>query len=136
MQLCSYKFWCILVECCNYKLNNIFYSICFRNYVIEDFFNTNLAKTLKKSDLILGNNVIAHVPDINDFVKGLKIALKNNGIITIELPHLLNIINENQFDTIYHGHCPCSRDYLPIIKSSKKTCKSSIKANAWRRKGH
>ena len=72
--------------------------------VIEDFFNTNLAKTLKKSDLIIGNNVLAHVPDINDFVKGLKIALKNNGIITMEFPHLLNIINENQFDTIYHEH--------------------------------
>ncbi len=60
------------------------------------------AKTLKKSDLIIGNNVLAHVPDINDFVKGLKIALKNNGIIAMEFPHLLNIINENQFDTIYH----------------------------------
>ena len=72
--------------------------------VIEDFFNTNLAKNLKKSDLILGNNVLAHVPDINDFVKGLKIALKNNGIITMEFPHLLNLIEENQFDTIYHEH--------------------------------
>lgn len=72
--------------------------------VIEDFFNTNLAKNLRKSDLILGNNVIAHVPDINDFVKGLKIALKNNGIITMEFPHLLNLISENQFDTIYHEH--------------------------------
>jgi 2-polyprenyl-3-methyl-5-hydroxy-6-metoxy-1,4-benzoquinol methylase len=72
--------------------------------VIEDFFNTNLAKNLKKSDLILGNNVIAHVPDINDFVKGLKIAIKNNGIITMEFPHLLNLIKENQFDTIYHEH--------------------------------
>ena len=72
--------------------------------IIEDFFNANLAKNLKKSDLILGNNVIAHVPDINDFVNGLKIALKTNGIITMEFPHLLNLINENQFDTIYHEH--------------------------------
>jgi SAM-dependent methyltransferase len=72
--------------------------------VIEDFFGTKLAKTLKKSDLILGNNVLAHVPDINDFVKGLKIALKDNGTITMEFPHLLNIIKENQFDTIYHEH--------------------------------
>jgi SAM-dependent methyltransferase len=72
--------------------------------VIEDFFNTNLAKNLKKSDLILGNNVLAHVPDINDFVKGLKIALKDGGTITMEFPHLLNLINENQFDTIYHEH--------------------------------
>ncbi len=72
--------------------------------VIEDFFGSSLAKTLEKSDLILGNNVLAHVPDINDFVKGLKIALKENGTITMEFPHLLNIIKENQFDTIYHEH--------------------------------
>jgi len=72
--------------------------------VIEDFFGSSLAKTLKKSDLILGNNVLAHIPDINDFVHGMKIALKENGTITMEFPHLLNIINENQFDTIYHEH--------------------------------
>lgn len=72
--------------------------------VIEDFFGSSLAQNLEKSDLILGNNVLAHVPDINDFVKGLKIALKNNGIITMEFPHLLNLISENQFDTIYHEH--------------------------------
>ena len=72
--------------------------------VIEDFFGSKLATTLEKSDLILGNNVLAHVPDINDFVYGLKIALKENGTITMEFPHLLNIIKENQFDTIYHEH--------------------------------
>jgi len=72
--------------------------------VIEDFFGSKLAFTLEKSDLILGNNVLAHVPDINDFVKGLKIALKEKGTVTMEFPHLLNIINENQFDTIYHEH--------------------------------
>ncbi|WP_321777740.1 class I SAM-dependent methyltransferase [Sulfurimonas sp.] len=72
--------------------------------VIEDFFGSKLADTLQKSDLILGNNVLAHVPDINDFVHGLKIALKENGTITMEFPHLLNIIKENQFDTIYHEH--------------------------------
>lgn len=72
--------------------------------VIEDFFGTALAHKLQKSDLILGNNVLAHVPDINDFVKGLKIALKDEGTITMEFPHLLNIIKENQFDTIYHEH--------------------------------
>ena len=72
--------------------------------VIEDFFDSSLAKNLKKSDLILGNNVLAHVPDINNFVKGMKIALKNTGTITMEFPHLLNIIKENQFDTIYHEH--------------------------------
>ena len=72
--------------------------------VIEDFFGSNLATTLEKSDLILGNNVLAHVPDINDFVSGLKTALKENGTITMEFPHLLNIIKDNQFDTIYHEH--------------------------------
>jgi SAM-dependent methyltransferase len=72
--------------------------------VIEDFFGSGLAKTLEKSDLILGNNVLAHVPDINDFVKGLKLALKDNGTITMEFPHLLNLIEKSQFDTIYHEH--------------------------------
>lgn len=72
--------------------------------VIEDFFSSKLASSLEKSDLILGNNVLAHVPDINDFVYGLKVALKENGTITMEFPHLLNIIKENQFDTIYHEH--------------------------------
>lgn len=72
--------------------------------VIEDFFSSKLAYALKKSDLIIGNNVLAHVPDINDFVHGLKIVLKENGTITMEFPHLLNIIKENQFDTIYHEH--------------------------------
>lgn len=72
--------------------------------VIEEFFCTELSKKLQKSDLILGNNVLAHVPDINDFVRGLKIALKDNGTITMEFPHILNLIQENQFDTIYHEH--------------------------------
>ena len=62
-----------------------------------------MAKTLDKSDLILGKNVLAHVPDINDFVR-LKIALKPEGTVTMEFPHLLNLIKENQFDTIYHEH--------------------------------
>ena len=57
-----------------------------------------------KADLIIGNNVLAHVPDINDFVKGLKIALKGDGIITMEFPHLLRLVEECQFDTIYHEH--------------------------------
>lgn len=72
--------------------------------VIEEFFCTELSKKLQKSDLILGNNVLAHVPDINDFVRGLKIALKDKGTITMEFPHILNLIQENQFDTIYHEH--------------------------------
>ena len=72
--------------------------------VIEDFFGEELAFTLPKADLILGNNVLAHVPDINDFVMGLKKALKSDGVITMEFPHLLNLIEQNQFDTIYHEH--------------------------------
>jgi 2-polyprenyl-3-methyl-5-hydroxy-6-metoxy-1,4-benzoquinol methylase len=73
---------------------------------IVDFFGSNLAeaKLKGKANLILGNNVLAHVPDINDFVKGVKIALKPNGVNTFEFPHLLQLIEHNQFDTIYHEH--------------------------------
>ena len=72
--------------------------------VIEEFFNNQLAQTLEKADLIVGNNVLAHVPDINNFTAGLKTALKPSGTITMEIPHLLNLINFCQFDTIYHEH--------------------------------
>ena len=72
------------------------------------FFNSKYANKMRQrqlqGDLIIGNNVLAHNPNLNDFVKGLKIALKKNGIITIEFPHLLNLIKYNQFDTIYHEH--------------------------------
>jgi len=73
---------------------------------IVDFFGSNLADNqLKgKADLILGNNVLAHVPDINDFVKGVKIALKPNGVNTFEFPHLYQLVAQKQFDTIYHEH--------------------------------
>lgn len=75
---------------------------------IVDFFGVKLATELsasdRKADLLLGNNVLAHVPDIVDFVKGMKILLKDIGIITMEFPHLLQLINNNQFDTIYHEH--------------------------------
>ena len=75
---------------------------------LEEFFGVSLAERLaqegKKADLIIGNNVFAHVPDVNDFVAGLKIALKNNGVITLEFPHLMQLIERNQFDTIYHEH--------------------------------
>jgi SAM-dependent methyltransferase len=56
------------------------------------------------ADLIIGNNVLAHVPDLNDFVKGLKVLLKPMGLITMEFPHLLQLMQQNQFDTIYHEH--------------------------------
>lgn len=73
---------------------------------IVDFFGADLAqnKLSGKVDLILGNNVLAHVPDINDFVKGVKIALKPNGVNTFEFPHLCKLVEFNQFDTIYHEH--------------------------------
>lgn len=56
------------------------------------------------ADLIIGNNVLAHVPDLNDFVRGLKLMLKPAGLITVEFPHLLQLMEQNQFDTIYHEH--------------------------------
>lgn len=75
---------------------------------IVKFFGVETAKELvasgKSADLLLGNNVLAHVPDINDFVGGLKIALNPLGVITFEFPHLLRLIDQNQFDTIYHEH--------------------------------
>jgi 2-polyprenyl-3-methyl-5-hydroxy-6-metoxy-1,4-benzoquinol methylase len=75
---------------------------------IVDFFGVRLATELKKknmqADLLLGNNVLAHVPDIVDFVKGLKLALKPQGVITMEFPHLMQLVENNQFDTIYHEH--------------------------------
>lgn len=76
--------------------------------VRREFFGQTLAEQLvsegKQADLILGNNVYAHVPDINDFTMGLKTSLKPSGTITLEFPHLLNLIQLNQFDTVYHEH--------------------------------
>jgi 2-polyprenyl-3-methyl-5-hydroxy-6-metoxy-1,4-benzoquinol methylase len=76
--------------------------------VVTEFFGAELAEQLakqdKKANLLLGNNVLAHVPDINDFVKGLKILLRKDGVITLEFPHLMRLVEENQFDTIYHEH--------------------------------
>lgn len=72
------------------------------------FFGKNTAIELSakygKADLLLGNNVLAHVPDINDFVSGMKEMLNTGGVITMEFPHLQRLIEENQFDTIYHEH--------------------------------
>ncbi|MEJ7861518.1 MAG: class I SAM-dependent methyltransferase [Pyrinomonadaceae bacterium] len=73
-----------------------------------EFFGSELAEKLVEknlqADLLLGNNVLAHVPNINDFVAGLKIALKPNGVVTMEFPHLLQLIENKLFDTIYHEH--------------------------------
>jgi hypothetical protein len=76
--------------------------------VIKDFFGSSTARSIVAAkglaDLIICNNVFAHVPDINDFAKGLEICLDPGGTITIEFPHILNLILETQFDTIYHEH--------------------------------
>jgi SAM-dependent methyltransferase len=76
--------------------------------VLREFFGEALGQQLaqqgKQADLIAGNNVYAHVPDINDFTKGLKAALKPGGTITLEFPHLMRLIEDAQFDTIYHEH--------------------------------
>ena len=75
---------------------------------LVEFFSVKLAQELKnserKADLIIGNNVLAHVPDINDFISGMKIILSEQGVITMEFPHLISLTRENQFDTIYHEH--------------------------------
>jgi len=72
------------------------------------FFNSETARELvaqaQRADLLLGNNVLAHVPDINNFVAGMKILLKPTGVITMEFPHLMRLMEQNQFDTIYHEH--------------------------------
>ena len=76
---------------------------------VIEFFGTELADRFAndwdvKADLLLGNNVLAHVPDILDFVGGMKIILKDTGVITMEFPHLMQLVDNNQFDTIYHEH--------------------------------
>jgi len=76
--------------------------------IIEEFFGIRLAKQLlsqgKQADLTAANNVLAHVPDINDFVGGFAVLLKPSGVSTFEFPHVLNLVEQNQFDTIYHEH--------------------------------
>jgi SAM-dependent methyltransferase len=72
--------------------------------VLQEFFGAEMANDIAKADLILGNNVYAHVPDINDFTVGLKNALKPQGVVTLEFPHLMRLVEFNQFDTVYHEH--------------------------------
>jgi len=74
---------------------------------IVEFFGEDVARGLageSAADLLLGNNVLAHVPDLNDFVAGMKVLLKPGGVITMEFPHLMRLIEDNQWDTIYHEH--------------------------------
>jgi 2-polyprenyl-3-methyl-5-hydroxy-6-metoxy-1,4-benzoquinol methylase len=83
--------------------------------IVQDFFGVRLAEELvaqgRQADLTAANNVLAHVPDINDFVAGFACLLKPQGVATFEFPHLLRLIAENQFDTIYHEHF----SYLSLI---------------------
>ena len=76
--------------------------------IVEDFFGESLARELagqgKHADLMIANNVLAHVPDVNDFVAGFTALLKPDGVASFEFPHLLKLIDDGQFDTIYHEH--------------------------------
>lgn len=87
--------------------------------ILREFFGQSLAQRLvsegKQADLILGNNVYAHVPDINDFTAGLKAALKPGGTITLEFPHLMRLLEHTQFDTVYHEHF----SYLSLYSASQ-----------------
>jgi len=88
-------------------------------HVVQEFFGEILGKRLleegKQADLIIGNNVYAHVPNINDFTVGLKIALKPTGTITLEFPHLMRLLEHTQFDTVYHEHF----SYLSLFSVSR-----------------
>ena len=76
--------------------------------IVQDFLSTSLAQQLrnqgKTADLVVANNVLAHVPDINDFSNACRLLMKPNGVFTCEFPHLMNLISQHQFDTIYHEH--------------------------------
>ncbi|MAS82313.1 MAG: SAM-dependent methyltransferase [Legionellales bacterium] len=87
--------------------------------VRREFFGKELAFKLEKegkhADLIIGNNILAHVPDINDFSEGMKILLKESGTITLEFPHLMELLKHKQFDTVYHEHF----SYLSLFTVNK-----------------
>jgi SAM-dependent methyltransferase len=92
-----------------------------------EFFGTETARKMVAdgiaADLLLGNNVLAHVPNINDFVGGMKTLLKPDGVITMEFPHLLRLIEQNQFDTIYHEHF----SYLSFYTVEKVFAKQGLR---------
>lgn len=98
------------IKCLGVEPTNSTAEICKQKGIetIVEFFGKKLAARLSEQnrymDLIIGNNVLAHVPDINDFVAGFSMVLKSNGVITIEFPHLMKLIEFKQFDTIYHEH--------------------------------
>ena len=92
--------------------------------VIEQFFGTALASRLvdggRQADLLVANNVLAHVPDINDFVAGFSVLLKPTGVATFEFPHLISMVRESQFDTAYHEHF----SYLSFT-SARRICEAN-----------
>ena len=94
---------------------------------IVKFFGVNTAQELvssgKQADLLAANNVIAHVPDLNDFVAGMKILLKPEGVITVEFHHLLNLITKSQFDSIYHEHF----SYFSLLSMEKVMAAHGLK---------
>ena len=98
--------------------------------VLREFFSEALGRDLrqqgKQADLITGNNVYAHVPDINDFTAGLKAVLKPGGVITLEFPHLMRLIESAQFDTIYHEHF----SYLSLFTVCKVFASAGLRV--WR----
>lgn len=100
---------------------------CLGISVLREFFGESLGKLLaienRQADLIIGNNVYAHVPDINDFTAGLKAALKPGGTVTLEFPHLLNLIAHCQFDTVYHEHF----SYLSLYTTNRIFNKSGLR---------
>jgi SAM-dependent methyltransferase len=95
--------------------------------IISEFFGKALAAKLAtsypKADLVIANNVLAHVPDINDFVAGIALVLAEQGVCSFEFPHLLNLLNEHQFDTIYHEHY----SYLSLLAVQKILLHSGLK---------
>jgi SAM-dependent methyltransferase len=92
-----------------------------------DFFGAELAEALiaegKEADLIVGNNVLAQVPDLNDFVSGMALLLAKEGVVTLEFPHLERLIAENQFDTIYHEHF----SYFSLITIERLAARHGLK---------
>lgn len=94
---------------------------------LTEFFGVALAERLaaqgRKADLIIGNNVLAQVPDLNDFVAGMRVLLKPEGVITLEFPHLEKLIAENQFDTIYHEHF----SYFSFITTGEMAARHGLK---------
>jgi hypothetical protein len=94
---------------------------------LTEFFGTRLAEQLvadgRQADLIAGNNVLAQVPDLNDFVAGMAILLKPQGVVTLEFPHVAKLIDENQFDTIYHEHF----SYFSLVTIDRLAARHGLK---------